>query len=286
MLVFLYNFSKNIMMKKLLLMVLFLCATACLAQEPIKIAVMDLKARQGIDNLVMLSLTDLLCTEIAGFGGYEVIARDDMQAMLEHIADKQLLECDDTKCLAQVGGALGVEQLLAGNIGKVGSVYLINFKLIDINDAKVLNRFSQEFRGDEAGLIIYVKHAVNILFGKQGLDAATLKELEKQAEPAPAMAAPQLMAVTETHPQKPSLKKNILRYGLLTAGVASIGLAYFIYEQGDKIYRQSYKRQDDNITSQEIAKYRTDVEEHDRNVIIFMGASGAFLLGGVITFVF
>jgi hypothetical protein len=134
------------------------------AQENIKIAVLDLKARTGIDKMTVSSLTDYTCTVISELGNYDVIGKDDMQAMLEHISDKQLLECDDTKCLTTIGGALGVGLLVSGNIGMVGKVYLINLKLIDIENAKVKNRLSEEYQGDETGLVGQLKESVQKLF--------------------------------------------------------------------------------------------------------------------------
>jgi TolB-like protein len=161
-------------------------------QEKIKVAVIDLKAKRGIDEMTVSSLTDLICTEIAALGKYTVIGRDDMQAMLEHIADKQLLECDDTKCLAQVGGALGVQQLMTGNIGMIGTTYLINLKLIDIENVQVLNRISEEYKGDEAGLIGKLKDCVAVLFNEK--------------RPAQVIApVPPPAPVTEAKPAEPQL---------------------------------------------------------------------------------
>jgi len=274
-------------MKKFVFILFLVSIFVCLAEEPLKIAVMDLKPRSGIDKMVVLSLTDLVCTELSGFGNFEVIARDDMQAMLEHIADKQLLECDDTKCLAQVGGALGVAQLMSGNIGKVGDVYLINLKLIDIDEAKVLNRFSKEFKGDEAGLITYMKHAVAVLFGEPGLDEATLKKLEeagtKPQGPSLSQAQPQMMMVDSAKP-KATLGKKLLRYGMIAAGVGSAALSYVMYRQAEDLYQKEYVRQD--IPPEDIKMHREQIEEYDMQANVLIGASGVFLLGGVITFVF
>lgn len=166
-----------------------------MAGDLIKIAVMDIKAKQGVNPQVTSSLTDLICTQIANIGTHEVIGRDDMQAILEHIADKQLLECDDTKCLAQVGGALGVQQLLSGNIGMVGTTYLVNMKLIDIDNAKVLKRISREYAGNEAGLIQEVKNCVAELYD--------LKVSSAPAPPAPA-AEPALMPAQITVAPEPA----------------------------------------------------------------------------------
>jgi hypothetical protein len=111
--------------------VLLLIGNCVLAQETdkTKIAVMDLKAQGGIEQTKVILLTDLICTEINQMGGYEVISRDDIQTMIQNEVDKQLLGCDDTKCLVAIGGALGVSQLVAGNIGMVGNRYLINLKI-------------------------------------------------------------------------------------------------------------------------------------------------------------
>jgi TolB-like protein len=147
------------------------------AQGLVKIAVLNLQANKGLDAMTMGSLTELICTELSRSGRYEVMSRDDMQALLQHMGDQQALTCDDVQCLAKVGNALGVQQLLAGNIGMVGNRYLINIKLIDIENVKVLNRISQEYAGDEGGLIDALKTATAQLCGAS-------------AAPAPAPAVP------------------------------------------------------------------------------------------------
>lgn len=136
--------------------------------DVVKVAVMDLKARTGIDNMTVSSITDFVCTTILNIGGYEVIGKDDMQTMMEHIADRQLLDCDDTKCLAKIGGALGVQLLVSGNIGMVGKMYLINVKLIDIEDATVKNRVSEKYIGDETGLVGKVEETIGMLLSVDG----------------------------------------------------------------------------------------------------------------------
>ena len=194
--------------------------TPVAAEELIKIAVMDLKAKQGVNPQVTSSLTDLICTQIANIGTHEVIGRDDMQAMLEHIADKQLLECDDTKCLAQVGGALGVEQLLSGNIGMIGTTYLINMKLIDIDNAKVLKRISKEYAGNETGLIQKIKDCVAELYDLQPSTAAVTEE--KPVEPAMMPAQITSQPEPETTKEEPAVKKAKSGFPWLLVGIGAL----------------------------------------------------------------
>lgn len=137
---------------------------AAAAAGALKIAVMDLSAKQGISSQVTASLTDLATNEIARIEKYRVINRDDIQVMLQHLANQQLLRCDDTKCLAVIGGALGVDYLFSGNIGKIGRIYVINLKVINIDQAEVLSRVTEEYAGDESGLVERMKYAIDKLF--------------------------------------------------------------------------------------------------------------------------
>ena len=229
------------------------------AQEPTKIAVMDLQAKAGIDRMKTSTLTDVLCTHISNQGNYEVIGRDDMKAMLEHLADKQLLECDDTKCLAKVGGALGVDLLLSGNIGMLGETYVINLKLIDIGNARVLKRISEKYMGGEAGLIDKLEVCVKSLFGIKKEPVAKVEE------------------------KKPERKINWLRYGLLAAGLVSSGVSYYMYDKSGDIYRDEYKP----AGSMAEADIQWDrLRDYENKSAIFIGLGGACLLGGGITFAF
>ena len=168
-------------MRRFCLFLLVLVCSAVLAQEKPKLAVMDLKARTGVNEMTASMLTDILCAEINELGEYKVISRDDIRAMLIHVKDQQLLGCDDTKCLAEIGGALGVPLLLYGNVGMLGGVYLVNLKLIDIDNADVVNRVSKEYTGDESGLMDLVRNSVHILFGKEDLADAGKSVVEPVA---------------------------------------------------------------------------------------------------------
>ena len=66
-----------------------------------------------------------------------------------------MLGCTDAVCLAEIGGALGVEYLVTGNVGKVGNRFLVNLQLIDIRQIKVVNRVKRE-SGSEGEMLAAV----------------------------------------------------------------------------------------------------------------------------------
>jgi hypothetical protein len=82
-------------------------------------AVFDLQAA-GVDPAVATNCTQLLAAEVKRIDGATVLGRDDVNAMLQLEKDKRVLGCsDDTQCLAELGGALGVERLVVGTVGKL-----------------------------------------------------------------------------------------------------------------------------------------------------------------------
>ena len=44
---------------------------------------------------------------------------------------KQAVGCDDVSCAAEIGGALGINYMVAGTAGKLGSRIVFSLKLID-----------------------------------------------------------------------------------------------------------------------------------------------------------
>ncbi len=116
------------------------------------IAILDLGDRGGGGQVVSL-LPGVIAKQLSSYGLFEVLSRDEIRKMLSHEQDKMLAGCDDASCLAEIGGALGVEALVAGDVGKVGEKYLINLQRIDIRNAKVVKRVERQFEGSPSKLL-------------------------------------------------------------------------------------------------------------------------------------
>lgn len=122
------------------------------AGERLKIAVLDL-GDKGVGGEVVSLLPAVISKQLSSYGLFEVLSRDDIRKMLSHEQDKALLGCDDAGCMADIGGALGAEALVAGDVGKVGDKYLINLQRIAIRDAEVENRAARQFEGPASQLL-------------------------------------------------------------------------------------------------------------------------------------
>ncbi len=151
--------------------------------KSLSFAVMDLRPT-GIDADLAENLTQVLGTEIKRVEGTKVISRDDIAAMLQLEQTKQLLDCDDTSCIAELGGALGVDKLVVGQVGKMNQSYVISLRLIDPSEVNVDNRVTETYRGEADQLIGAVRQAGRQLLGV-GLDATgklAAAASEEQAE--------------------------------------------------------------------------------------------------------
>ncbi len=111
------------------------------------IAVMNLRSEE-LRPTDCIAVTNYLTTELQKIKGYRILAWDDVTNMLEHQAGKQALGCEDDECLAEIGGALGVDYILAGDIGSIGDRFLMNLKLININRAATERRASTIVEGN------------------------------------------------------------------------------------------------------------------------------------------
>lgn len=119
-----------------------------------QIVVVDLQAKDVSDNLASNLNDVLLSTVRAETPGASVLAQSELQSMLELEQTKQLIGCsDDMACWAEIGGALGAGHLITGSVGKIGSVFLVNLKLINTLEARVERHVSDRISGDEEKLI-------------------------------------------------------------------------------------------------------------------------------------
>jgi hypothetical protein len=78
--------------------------------------------------------------------GVQLITQDEIAALLGLERQKSLLGCGDDKCMAEVGGALGVDRLVTGRLSKVGETWLFNLKALDPAKAKVVAQVDRNAR--------------------------------------------------------------------------------------------------------------------------------------------
>ena len=77
-------------------------------------------------------LTAELRTQIGRSSSHRLVTPEEMDAVSEELERQLSGGCDDASCIAELGGALGAKFLVTGQVGKLGSLFTLQLKLIDI----------------------------------------------------------------------------------------------------------------------------------------------------------
>ena len=118
-------------------------SAAAFAAPRTKIAVTDIKGVQGVSPGTATILSDIVVSEVAR-AGHDVVSQSDINAMIGFERQRKMLGCaDDSSCLAEIGGALGVDYMLAGQVGQIGTRFRISLLLVDSKRARVAARAAQ-----------------------------------------------------------------------------------------------------------------------------------------------
>jgi TolB-like protein len=155
----------------------------------VKIAVMDVRNVQGVAEGTATILTDIVVSDVAR-AGHDVISKGDIAAMIGFEKQKQVLGCaEETSCLAEIGGALGVDFMLTGQVGQIGSQYRISLLLVDSRKARVAARAAEFCEKNEDALVQAAQRTVSqILAAAAPARPPPAPEAQAGKEAAPASA--------------------------------------------------------------------------------------------------
>lgn len=208
------------------------------APRKTRIAVMEIRPL-GTEAHKAELLSEVALTESAATEKFEIIGRSDIASMIGFDQQKKILGCtDDSNCLAEIGGALGVEYVMVGSLGKLGSLYRIDMKLVDAKRARVTGRFGESVEGSEEKLVAAVQRGVRKLLAPMSADlplpvAVAAAEVTPRPKPGPAPPPPDLSApkpaastgnVVEVASRDAGWSRSAWGWTLGGTGVAVIGV--------------------------------------------------------------
>ena len=175
-------------MKAVICAVLFFILSAAKSAQPVSVAVIELK-NVGVTEDHSTLLTDALRAEMFKYDRYKVMNRENMQEIMGEQAFQASGLCDDNQCYVEMGEMLGVEKIVTGSIGKLGSTYSLTVKMIDVETSESDKIIPYRKKCSEDDLFIMIENAVKILAGveMQKIDEPEelkeIKESEVQNSP-------------------------------------------------------------------------------------------------------
>jgi hypothetical protein len=166
-------------------------AAAPRVKPPLRIAVYELEL-QDVPGPVGIVVSESLLGEVRKLQGISAIGMSEIRDMLTHEATKQLAGCSESgeSCMAEMAGALGVDELLTGKLAKVGDNSVITLRRIDHKRAAVTKVFDQRLKlGSGQEYLAAVGPSVEQLFTeyqlKQGAVRGVAKEVALRLDPPP-----------------------------------------------------------------------------------------------------
>ena len=171
-------------------MMVSLMGALLLAAAPMKIAMSPIQVGEGLNDKIAATVAEQIVAEIRRTTEAQVVAPDDIKATLSLEEQKQMVGCSNESCMAEVGGALGVDHMITGSIGKVGESWIVVLKLMNVK--KVVNEGQSDRRlrkGSIDDVLDAIPSMVKDLFAKfpnarHEVSAAAAVPL---ADPAPAI---------------------------------------------------------------------------------------------------
>jgi len=159
-------------------------------ERALRVAVYALE-NTGVDARVARLVDRFLLVELRKLSGVSVLGMEEIQQMLDHEAQKQVMGCsEDESCLADIAGSLGVDELVTGSVARVGDEHVIGLRRIDQKNAGVLGNVSKRLvatNGEE--LLAALGPVVEELYAdrplKKGVSRGVPKEVAASLDPPP-----------------------------------------------------------------------------------------------------
>lgn len=139
-----------------------------LAQE--RLAVLDLRAEdERVNPRDVAQIGDELRTQIVELGrrrgAFKCLDRQEMGSRLREMSFS-LTDCVSDECVLEAGRALTAKKMVAGQVGKVGTLFRISARLLDVETGEIAQAASVQISGGiEDVLLTGVPQLVARLFG-------------------------------------------------------------------------------------------------------------------------
>jgi TolB-like protein len=142
-------------MKGIIIFILQIAVLTLFAQDAARmnIAVLDLEGKKVPQEEASI-LSDKLRGELLKTGKFDVIERSQMDEILKEQGFQQT-GCTDQSCIVEMGQLMGVKMMIVGSVGKIGNMYLVSIRMIDVQQGKIVKNVDKEVEGSIESVLKY-----------------------------------------------------------------------------------------------------------------------------------
>jgi TolB-like protein len=169
---------------------LFLVFSALAQEDNPHIAVLELQGN-NIQQGDIAGLSNMLRTELFKTRKFKVIERGQMDEILKE-QKFQMSGCTSQECAVEVGQLLGVQYMVTGSVDKVGSTYLADIRMVNVENGEIHNAVNETCMDCRIDMVL-VKTMKSVAAKLAGVSAAppapgAEKPVRKPAPPPPVPA--------------------------------------------------------------------------------------------------
>ena len=173
----------------ILLIFLHILPSIPFAKQAQTIAVIEFEGLD-ISQVTAKALTNELESYLSNMGIYRVVERGQMENILQEQGLQQT-GCISSECAVEVGQALGAQLLVSGSISKIGTIYSIAAKILDVETGEVIKSANYRYRGEDIGELL------------EGMADIATQLTGKSVNKAPIVTKPSLTTQPKTRPSAP-----------------------------------------------------------------------------------
>ena len=86
-------------------------------------------------------------------GLYKMVERQQVNSLLKEQGFQQVNNCSSSDCGVKIGEALGAKFIVVGSISKIGNLFSVNAKLINVESSELIKSISHDQMGDLVSLM-------------------------------------------------------------------------------------------------------------------------------------
>ncbi len=117
----------------------------------LSLAILAVTPGEGFTSGQVRTIESLLVEALHETGRLKVVGQADIDAILTLEARKQAVDCkDDTNCMVQIAGALGVDLAAVSDVGRLGKNVVLSINVIDVRRGTVAARSLKRVASDDA----------------------------------------------------------------------------------------------------------------------------------------
>ena len=123
-----------------------------LTAHPVHVVVLDVRDTSGNQGALARQLTAIVVSEVGRAGNVDVVSNADVMQQLSLEKQRKLLGCNDEGCLTEIGNALGADYLVATSLGRIGTRWRVDLRLVHTSTARAVASVGDFVSGTEDAL--------------------------------------------------------------------------------------------------------------------------------------